>query len=104
MTGRQLYNAAKDGQIATVRTLLSTPGAQSFINWQDSVGFTPLFIAAHSGHTGVAELLIAAQCNVDLATEVKQLHPHLYPRLPSHSYSSPSRDTCVCVLHLVLWL
>jgi hypothetical protein len=33
MTGHQLWKAARDGDAAKVRTLLSTQGAQSFINY-----------------------------------------------------------------------
>jgi hypothetical protein len=33
MTGQQLWEAAGDGNAAKVRTLLSTQGAQSFINY-----------------------------------------------------------------------
>ena len=69
LTGRQLYNAAEEGQTATVRALLSTPGSQSVINWQDSDGRTPLYIAAQCGTAGVVALLIAARCDVDIANQ-----------------------------------
>jgi hypothetical protein len=42
MTGQQLLGAVRDGDAAKVSTLLSTQGAQSFINYQDERGFTPL--------------------------------------------------------------
>ena len=66
MTGKQLCEAARDGDAAKVSTLLSTQGAQSFINYQDAQGATPLFLAARHGHAAVTEVLIAACCNVDL--------------------------------------
>jgi hypothetical protein len=66
MTGQQLWEAAGDGDAAKVRTLLSTQGAQSFINYQDAHGITPLLYAAVQGHAAVTEKLLAARCNVDL--------------------------------------
>ena len=66
MTGQQLWEAARDGDAAKVRTLLSTQGAQSCINYQDEKGFTPLLHAAGNGHEAVSKQLIAARCNVDL--------------------------------------
>jgi hypothetical protein len=42
MTGQQLLGAVLDGDTAKVRTLLSTQDTQSFINYQDARGFTPL--------------------------------------------------------------
>ena len=69
MTGRQLWKAAHDGDAAKVmkiRTLLSTQGAQSFINHQDADGITPLHLAAQNGHGAVSKQLIAGRCNVEL--------------------------------------
>ncbi len=40
MTGQQLCEAALVGDAANVGTLLSTQGAQSFINYQDARGCT----------------------------------------------------------------
>jgi ankyrin repeat protein len=69
MTGQQLCKAARDGDTAKVSTLLSTQGAQSFINYQDAHGFTPLHDAASNGHAAVTKQLIAARCDVDLQQE-----------------------------------
>jgi ankyrin repeat protein len=66
MTGQQLIDAASDGHAAKVRTLLSTQGVQSFINYQDPHGATPLHAAAVKGHAAITKQLIAARCNVDL--------------------------------------
>ena len=66
MTGQQLCKAALDGDAAKVSTLLSTQGAQSFINYQDANGHTPLHEAARIGHEAVIKQLIDARCNVDL--------------------------------------
>ena len=68
-TGQQLCEAAGDGDAAKVSTLLSTQGAQSFINYQEAHGYTPLHIAAVNGHAAVTEQLIAARCNVNLQAE-----------------------------------
>ena len=69
MTGQQLYEAALIGDAAKVGTLLSTQGAQSFINYQDARGCTPLYVAAGYGYASVTEQLLAARCNVNLQTE-----------------------------------
>jgi hypothetical protein len=53
MTGKQLRNAARDGDAAKFRKLLSTQGAHSFINDQGADGRTPLFFAAKSGLAAV---------------------------------------------------
>jgi hypothetical protein len=66
MSGQQLCDAARDGDAAKVHTLLCTQGAQSFINYQDAHGATPLLWAAANGHAAVTEKLLAARCNVDL--------------------------------------
>ncbi len=64
---RQLCHAARDGDTATVETLLSTSGAQSLINNQQAeLGASPLYFAARHGHSSVTGQLIAARCNLDL--------------------------------------
>jgi len=65
MRGQQLCEAALVGDAAKVGTLLSTQGAQSFINYQDAHGCTPLHDATENGHSSVTEMLIEARCNVD---------------------------------------
>ena len=69
MTGQQLWEAARDGDAAKVRTLLSTEGAQSLINYQDANGVTPLYAAVGRGHEAITKQLIAARCKVDLQSE-----------------------------------
>ena len=61
MTGQQLWEAARDGNAAKVRELLSTQGAQSFINYQDEQGATPLHMAVYAGHAAVKKQLLAAR-------------------------------------------
>ena len=46
MTGQQLWEAARGGDAAKVSTLLSTQGAQSFMNYQDAHEATPIHVAA----------------------------------------------------------
>ena len=66
MTGKQLLEAAHGGNVAQVGELLSTQGAQSFINYQDEQGATPLHLVVYAGHDTVTKQLLAARCNVDL--------------------------------------
>ena len=62
-----LVLAAHDGDTVAVRALLSSAGAQSFINYKEETsGATPLYCAARKGHAAVTEQLIAARCNVDI--------------------------------------
>jgi hypothetical protein len=77
MTGEQLRQAAHDGDSAKVSALLSTQGAQSFINYQDEHGCTPLFHAAKSGHEAVTKKLLAARCNVDLQSKMRATPLHM---------------------------
>ncbi len=75
--GQQLLEAACDGDAAKVGTLLSTQGAQSFINYQDAYGTTPLHAAAHHGHAAVTTQLIAARCSVDLQDKARSTPLHI---------------------------
>jgi hypothetical protein len=63
--GHQLYDAARDDKTRNVRTLLSKPNAQSFINWQDQTGATPIYAAAEEGHMEVVKELIGARCDIN---------------------------------------
>ena len=62
----RLWDAARDGDAAKVSTLLSTQGAESLINCQNSRGATPLHAAAWHGREAVTKQLLAARCSVDL--------------------------------------
>ena len=66
-----LVEAACQGDAVKVRTLLATPGSQSFINYHDADWPIPppIYCAAANGHASVAKQLIAARCNVDLQAE-----------------------------------
>ena len=56
MTGQQLWKAARDGDAAKVSTLLSTQGAQSFVNYQGVHG-----LARVKRHEAVTKQLLAAR-------------------------------------------
>ena len=63
----ELLHAAVKDDAERVRTLLSEPGEQSFINYtEDENGYTPLFLAAVLQNDSVTEQLIVARCNLDL--------------------------------------
>ncbi len=58
MTGQQLWEAARDGDAAKVHTLLSTQGAQSFINYQGRNGGNAVFgIASCSPSRGAPRVI-----------------------------------------------
>ena len=79
-TVKQLLDAAREGDAAKVSALLSTEGAQSLINYQDTQGATPLYVAAQKGHAAVTEQLIAACCNVDLQDAIGYTPLHIAAR------------------------
>jgi hypothetical protein len=68
-TGAKLFKAAEDGDEGKVITLLSTPGVQRFINYQNTDGRTPLSIAIFGGYSTVTKELIKARCDTDLQGE-----------------------------------
>jgi hypothetical protein len=68
-TGAKLFKAANDGDAGEVITLLSTPGVQRFINYQNSAGRTPLSVAVLGGYSTVTKELIKARCDIDLQGE-----------------------------------
>ena len=71
----ELILAGCDGDTATVRTLLSTAGAQSLINYQeDKVGATPLCFAAVFGQESVTKQLIEVHSNTDRRTKDGSTH------------------------------
>ncbi len=55
MTRQQLWESALIGDTSKVGTLMSTQDTQSFINYQNAQGITPLCIAALKGHAAVTE-------------------------------------------------
>ena len=82
--GSDLFEATCINDTSMVQTLLSTSDAQSYINYTDVDGRTPIFQAASKGHTFIVSQLIAArssnvEMNVHLATTVAGSTP-LYAR------------------------
>lgn len=67
--GNELFEASMWDDCAKVSTLLSSQSVQSFINYQDDSGFTPLHGATAGEHVNVTELLIAARCNVNATSK-----------------------------------
>ena len=63
------FLALRDGDTVTVRNMLSTAGAQSWIDYQSDLGYTPLYIAALLNHSSITEQLIVARWNIDLHRE-----------------------------------
>ena len=55
----QLYAAAFNGNLETVKSLCSDPAVN--INWQDEDGFTALYRACENGHSLIVEHLLAHQ-------------------------------------------
>jgi len=68
--GHELFEASMWDDCAKVSTLLSSQSAQSFINYQNNSGFTPLHAATVAENVNVTELLIAARCNVNATNEI----------------------------------
>ena len=98
MTGKQLCETALIGDPVKVSKLLSTQGAQSFINYQDAHGITPLHEAFVNGHVAVTEKLIAVRRHVDLHRRI--LYCRLAPRTSKSSLKmrvASSRTLCVTV-------
>jgi ankyrin repeat protein len=64
-TAPVFFLALRHGDTVTVRNMLSTAGAQSWIDWQSDLGYTPLYIAALLNQPSITEQLIVARCNID---------------------------------------
>ncbi len=62
------FLALRHDDTVTVRNILSTAGAQSWIDYQIDLGYTPLHIAALLNHASITEQLIVAR-NIDLHRE-----------------------------------
>ena len=77
--------AARSGDTSWVQTLLLAPDVQSYINYTDRDGRTPLFTAASKGHTPIVEKLIAAGSNVNLAKTTDGASPILIAAQRGHA-------------------
>ncbi len=63
------FLALRHGDTVTVRKMLSTADAQSWIDYQSDLGYTPLYIATLLNHASITEQLIVVRCNIDLHRE-----------------------------------
>ena len=92
--GPQLWGAALDGDSVKVRTLMSTQGSQSFINYQEEYGCTPIHIETIKGHETVMEKLLAVRCNVNLQDQngCTPLHSPVHER---HETVTKNLLTCI---------
>ena len=70
MLGNKLLEASKSDDCVKVSTLLSSPDAQSFINYQNHNGCTPLHAATANDHLNVTKVLIEARCNVNANSRI----------------------------------
>jgi ankyrin repeat protein len=75
-TGRDLFQAGSSGNALIAQPLLSAIGAQSYINYTDGDGCTPLFKTASHGYAVIVAQLMTASCSINLAT-TKGLTPLL---------------------------
>jgi len=68
-----LHHAANSGHLETVKALLraKTVGLTQTIDEQDSVGNTPLVIAAKNGHVDVVRVLISQNADITIRNKQK---------------------------------
>jgi ankyrin repeat protein len=66
--GNELIEASKAGDCAKVATLLSSQDAESFINYQNEDGFTPVHCSTVNDQLTVTKLLIEVRCNVNVTS------------------------------------
>jgi ankyrin repeat protein len=58
-----IHDAARDGDLATVKTLLTAH--PDLVNSQDTNGMTPLHFAAHNGSNDMVEFLLTSKADVN---------------------------------------
>ena len=73
--GSDLFETACINDTTMVQTLLSVSDAQSYINYTDVHGRTPIFQAASKGHTFIVSQLIVARSNVHLVKTADVVTP-----------------------------
>jgi ankyrin repeat protein len=92
MTGQQLCEAARDAYAAKVSTLLCKQGVQSFINYRNEDGATPLHFAAANGHAAVTKQLLAARSNVDLQMANGDTPLHTVARMGKKGHAAVTKQ------------
>ena len=98
--GSALFETACINDTTMVQTLLSVSDAQSYINYTDVHGRTPIFQAASKGHTFIVSQLITARSNVHLATTVDAVTPLFVAAQNGHVVVATLIDTS-CGVDLV---
>ena len=64
----ELHQATSHGNALIAKSLVSMTGAQSYINYTDGDGCTPLFKAACNGHANIVTQLISARFSINFVT------------------------------------
>jgi ankyrin repeat protein len=72
--GLELFQTACGGDACKTQTLLSASNVQSYINYTDVKGRTPLYKAASQGDTLIVAQLIAAHSNVEFTRLLIEAH------------------------------
>ena len=82
-----LHRAAKDGNIATLKTLLKNKFID--VNAPDTYGWTPLIFATYNEHLDcIKELLKHKDINVNAQTDKHRQIPDLFPYIRLNTYGS----------------
>ena len=89
--GKQLYDAAEDGRLSEVSSLLRDH-PEINVNWTDYAQWTPLHTASINGHVEIVKLLLA--------------HPNINVNMRNHEGQTPLSFGCergrVAVVQMLL--
>jgi hypothetical protein len=101
-TGPKLMIATRSGDAVWVQTLLSAPDVQSYINYTEKNGRTPLYTTASKGHVVIVEILISTDSNVNLAKTTDGTSPILIAAEHGHALVVQQLIVCRCNVDLAL--